>query len=728
MPPRLLLVLVLLAAAAALWFVLGDGALSSRGIEEAPSDLEDEPEDPALRTARDPGLAADGRARPPSVGDADRGKRATAPTIGDPRPERVTVPLRGVIRGRDGRPVAGAHVTVFGPDGEPIELTTDASGRFTFEGRPGRYRVRVDGGPDGVLWIADALLSGGSDALPLEAQLATPGRVTVRVVAATGPVDDVTVALSPDPEDATMAGLPAEEGRADATGVAAFTSVIPGRYLARTTTGEGTTYRVAVIVLPAQLTEARLLLLPTRPVKGSVTREDTGAGIGDARVRILIQVRGSQDPVEQVFRADFGGAFAGPVPRGIPQRIEVEATGFAPTLRVGRALPVSFLRAFTASGDAPAPLDMSLSVGRSLHGIARDGSGAPLEGIGFALDRRTGEPLGVATTAADGSFAFDHVPGGSARVRVTTHGFQLRSTNTFVTVPADRDVGIDLTLVAGKRIQGRVIGRDAKPVAGARVWIQDPANNDPWAPLATQDPDQRLLAEAFTDDRGWWRIENVPTRRRWDVRAAHGALASEAMSFNPTDGIPQSVTLVLHGTGSMSGTVKDAATDAPIPGATVVVLEGAGGTGTARSTTTNADGTYEVRGLSPGLWRAYARAPEHLVSDTSMATVVREGTPSVDLLLERGLAFEGTVVDEDGTPLEGARVSVEWRLMRTQPAHQGTPSVSTDAAGRFRLQGFPPGRYAVHATIPGTPGRASQMVTDDPSKLRLVLPRPKEAK
>jgi hypothetical protein len=64
----------------------------------------------------------------------------------------------------------------------------------------------------------------------------------------------------------------------------------------------------------------------------------------------------------------------------------------------------------------------------------------------------------------------------------------------------------------------------------------------------------------------------------------------------------------------------------------------------------------------------------------------------------------GTIVDERGQPIPNAAVMLrQWKLQgdeRVLASPIGTTSTSTDAAGRYRLYGIPPGEYLVLANRP----------------------------
>jgi len=79
------------------------------------------------------------------------------------------------------------------------------------------------------------------------------------------------------------------------------------------------------------------------------------------------------------------------------------------------------------------------------------------------------------------------------------------------------------------------------------------------------------------------------------------------------------------------------------------------------------------------------------------------GVTAILLLLSPGLfsqsretgAIDGTVTDEDGSPLPGVTVTL------SSPNLMGTRTFVTDAEGKFRFPALPPGEYTVKGELPG---------------------------
>jgi hypothetical protein len=162
------------------------------------------------------------------------------------------------------------------------------------------------------------------------------------------------------------------------------------------------------------------------------------------------------------------------------------------------------------------------------------------------------------------------------------------------------------------------------------------------------------------------------------------------------------------GTASISGTVKNAADDAPLARARVMAL--LQGAAEPRVAITGTDGKYVLRDLPAGAYTITATrtgfAPYTFgqgLEATGMPVRVAaaQQTTGIDLPLTAGGVIVGRILDEDGAPFAGA--SVDALITRTQNGNETLFSVATaqtDDRGEFRLFGLAPGSYYVSAADP----------------------------
>ncbi len=158
-----------------------------------------------------------------------------------------------------------------------------------------------------------------------------------------------------------------------------------------------------------------------------------------------------------------------------------------------------------------------------------------------------------------------------------------------------------------------------------------------------------------------------------------------------------------------SGRVTAADTGQPLRGALVRAL-------TVNATPvavvrTNRDGFYQFSDLPPGTYSFRASRSafvplaygQRLDSDPEALIVLAGGkrVEKVDIVLPRAGAIAGTVTDEFGDPVVGARVrALRSRYVRgrRELAPAGFVPV-TDDLGQFRVYGLTPGEYAVSASV-----------------------------
>lgn len=175
--------------------------------------------------------------------------------------------------------------------------------------------------------------------------------------------------------------------------------------------------------------------------------------------------------------------------------------------------------------------------------------------------------------------------------------------------------------------------------------------------------------------------------------------------------------------GALEGTVVDAVTGAPLPGARVSLV------GTGRGAVTDAEGRFRVPELDEG---RYAVTFSHPRTDS-----LRYTPPAIDVAVQLGAAasvrlvapsfaamvagectgdslpagtgvLAGTVRNRaTGSPLAGARVAVWWQ------GASGTArgEVKSDNAGQYRVCGVPPGvRMSARASFQGRGGEVVSLI------------------
>ncbi len=146
----------------------------------------------------------------------------------------------------------------------------------------------------------------------------------------------------------------------------------------------------------------------------------------------------------------------------------------------------------------------------------------------------------------------------------------------------------------------------------------------------------------------------------------------------------------------------------------------------------DAEGRYEIKNVGGDtIWSLSATAPGHVLRHKihERRQLPRGGRLELDILLPRGCVLDGQVVDVEDQPLVGATVRAipnmtggwgQWDMAK------GT----TDAQGRFRLEGVPPSKGQLSILMPGFqrtgpkgPPMYSVLEAGSQQTLRVVLSR-----
>jgi hypothetical protein len=160
------------------------------------------------------------------------------------------------------------------------------------------------------------------------------------------------------------------------------------------------------------------------------------------------------------------------------------------------------------------------------------------------------------------------------------------------------------------------------------------------------------------------------------------------------------------GTGRIRGRVLSSDSGAPVRRAQVRIS----GDGANRMTTTDGTGRYEFTELPDGRFTVMAFKAGYVTVQYGQTRPFEAGKPielaeaqaldKVDIVMPRGSAIAGRIVDEFGEPVADATVTVlrqQWAGGRRRMVNAGRPA-QTDDLGQYRIYGLPPGDYFVSAT------------------------------
>jgi len=423
--------------------------------------------------------------------------------------------VRGVVRDRDGRPIAGARcalapgTAVWGREpaggeaaasGEAAaEAVTGTDGRFALPADEGFWRLTVEAG--GYARFAEDGLRPGERR---DVVLVPAARLQLRIRDERGrPVARARVRLSAEFRDVARPAL--ARAVSDEQGVALLEGVGAGRWYVEVRHPE---YRYAhrEVVLEPSISWRELTLVLARGVRvvGRVTAAGDAGVLEDVRVRVEAFDTGQSRIEEPQVRSAPGGvAYAtdASYARGESVRVIASAAGFAEAEVLALVRPPEDVggedgEAVLASAERRVRGRAVDSRGEGLAGVAVTVATVPpvahgAEGMRDALARVTPHAerwRRAATTAEDGSFELARVSADVQTVLMLAADERAPAVHWLAPGPAGEDVDVgEIELVRAASLWGRAVFDDGGPVADAdlrahpEVWVTDP---DTWRPTS----------------------------------------------------------------------------------------------------------------------------------------------------------------------------------------------------------------------------------------------------
>ncbi len=636
---------------------------------------------------------ADGRVKLPRVaGEAvkvhafapDSRRAAATVPAGTARTELVLEPSTAgrtvEVRAPSGSPVAGVAVSsgspawplgVTGPDGR-LTVPADTEGPFDLLLADGR-RHKLESLPSAVDLPALRLLEG-----------------KVLDAAARKPLAWALVWPGDDPGNLTFSGPGGAYTVAERAGGGAWVQV------------EASGFQPASAKLPQGAVRIPTLALsPARTLAGRVV-DKGGAPLGDVVVTVAGRSAAFRlDRAASRALSDAEGRF---LLRGLASAPSYELTASRTGYRAAQAT-------VAAGGEARFVLERA----RSAHGVAVDARKRPLAGVEVTVrpSPAGSGPDGAATVLTDdrGRFEVPALPADRVDLEARRQGFAPTVVPGVAVAPGPgpADLGT-LTLLPGVRIEGRVADATGRPLAGTGAWLTEGGRAQAGT-LRRREPDAR------TDEAGRFAVADLARGRRVNVLVAReGYVPSWVAGVEAPTARPLAV--VLEPASRLRGRVEDASGE-PVPGASVRLRPAPPPPGTVgleprRSDNTadaeaGHDGTFAFAEVAPGAVTLEASAEGFLSPEPVAVQVPPNGEiEDVRLVLGRGAVVSGGITTAEGEPVAGARV------------HIGPAQAESDAEGRYRLAGVPPGLKALVLSHPAYKGR-TQQVDIQPGENRVNL-------
>jgi protocatechuate 3,4-dioxygenase beta subunit len=380
--------------------------------------------------------------------------------------------------------------------------------------------------------------------------------------------------------------------------------------------------------------------------------------------------------------------------------MSVEAPGFAGTTVPGIEIPGG-----TGSVDLGS---LALTAAAALEGSVIDSEGSPVEGAEIrvgstdpltafveARRRETGgegdEPDAV--SAGDGWFRIgDLAPGERVRLRASHPTHAAASTVTEVPNPEP----VEIVLPVAATVGGRVLDERGDPVPSALVALYS-AGEGPGGAARRIVP-IRAENRVATEKTGAFLFRGVrPGAADLEVAARGFELERLGDLELEPGGELLDLEVTLRPAARIGGRVTSA-DGRPVPGARVRVVHGPGHhSGVEQAfgiAFTDGDGRYRLESVAPGPTRISAEHDDH--DRVTRKIEARRGDNELDIVFDRGVEITGRVVDELGTPLPGARLS----LLPPDRAFGGRRATA-GADGSFAFHGVRRGEYRLRAEREG---------------------------
>jgi protocatechuate 3,4-dioxygenase beta subunit len=234
----------------------------------------------------------------------------------------------------------------------------------------------------------------------------------------------------------------------------------------------------------------------------------------------------------------------------------------------------------------------------------------------------------VTTTGADGSYSVPDPNVWATRVFVLHPDFAAIEDS----IIRSSKFSLAKTLTGGTKLTGRVVAADGKTGVKASLRIDD------WPAGETADDGTFTIAHAPAK---WAKLE-ASTNDRFGMR---------------TRGKDATVTVKLGTAAVVSGSVRDAKGQKPLPGSSVLLaVDRMFGAANARSVLTDAKGNFSLSGVAPGTYSLTLNRPGYGMNPVIVTVEPGQKAQKTLYAAQRG-RITGTVSDEDKRGVGGARIS-----------------------------------------------------------------------
>lgn len=397
----------------------------------------------------------------------------------------------------------------------------------------------------------------------------------------------------------------------------------------------------------------RALTVPAGHV-GGLVQDERGQPLAGVPVRLLRS--GDEEALRTASDARGRFALRGP-----------EDEGQAAILKIGgRRRPALHAQAWVGL-----PLVVVLPPGGSLRGRVLDAAG---RGIPAQVLARGGDWAEETAAGEDGSFRFESAPEGliDLLARPAPRSGAIRGQSEAI-VRVGQASEVTFRCPAGQTLRGRIASAGGGAAAGAQLLVWPEVGSARDARRATCGPD------------GTFELQGLTPGELLVCARLGGESEGPTRVLVPLGADPDPLELRLQANAQPLGRVADAA-GRGLAGASLTLSA----PGARFEATSDAQGDFSFPPTPSGDYQIVVRKAGYV----SLRDQVRflPGGPRLWVELLEGASLRGRVLDPSGAPVPDARV--EALVPEVEP-------VRSDAAGRFALQGLPPGGVRVRAQAEG---------------------------
>ena len=330
--------------------------------------------------------------------------------------------------------------------------------------------------------------------------------------------------------------------------------------------------------------------------------------------------------------------------------------------------------------------------------------GKPVAGVQVSLDELTPMSFGSgrptlfpagrpqrAATDDEGGFAFERVAPGPIELRAEAPRYQVAKLEGLEASPGQELAGLEIVLLPGGVVEGRVLSPDGRPLPGAEVILSLTSERGmAFTPHRTQ-----------SDGDGRYRLDGLPTGpQTLEARAEGYRRAAREVEVSAE---PKAVDFQLERGLEVSGRVVNEAGE-PVAGADVHLVAGINQFDALR-VQSGSDGAFRIAGVQDGSYRLRVRK-EGYATDLQGHPVTVSGASvgDIELKLSSGGRITGRLSGLEFSDLARVRVWAGYEL------NQGR----VDSEGVYEISSLAPMEWEITAVVPNTSLRASGRVTLEP--------------